>query len=636
MKVRFSLRAPRHPHDVLLQLGSGPVASARPLRRLALPLLLLFFAQCALRAQSPAPAGQPGGASAPSLYLQGADLEDSQYAPAKPHAYGPPLTAQAANPQPAPAQTSAPRPQRHTPPKSAPQQFARQQSTPPVYADPQPSAQKPPEQELAQVQPYPQPEYAQPQSAPPEYAEPYARQPRYAQPQYAQQPYPAQQPQYAESYPPDSSDPNDPMSGPGPQPQQPAAQPFSADQLEQLVAPIALYPDALLAQILAAATYPAQVVGADHWLQSLGNAPADQVAAGADAQAWDPSVKALTAFPQVLAQLDQNLQWTTDLGNAYFNQPQDVMATVQLLRQRAQSAGNLQDTPQEQVSDDQGNLELAPPDPGTVYVPVYNPWDVYGAPLAPYPGYAYWGSYGPAYGYGPIRFGFGIAMAAFDRMAFGWLGWGLDWFGHGIFFNHQHYYSHSTTVARWGGPRGGYAARAGLSRGSEGYGRSQGYPQRGYAGGQGYAANRGYSNFARPSIQNNYAYNRMPTRPQQSYARPGYGYGGQGYAARPGGYAYGQQGARAPAYAAQRPQQFAQRSYASPMGRGFAGYGGGRPYAGGGGQRSFGSGARSFGGGGRSYGGGGRSFGGGGGGHFGGGGGHFGGGHSGGGGGHRR
>ena len=127
--------------------------------------------------------------------------------------------------------------------------------------------------------------------------------------------------------------------------QPPQAQPLTPDQLNQLVAPIALYPDNLVAQVLAASTYPTQVVEANRWLQSQGNAPAAQIAAGANNQNWDASVKALTAFPQVLAQMDKNLQWTTDLGNAYYNQPQDVMDAVQAMRQKAQAAGNLRSTP---------------------------------------------------------------------------------------------------------------------------------------------------------------------------------------------------------------------------------------------------------------------------------------------------
>src|ERR1700738_452591 len=118
----------------------------------------------------------------------------------------------------------------------------------------------------------------------------------------------------------------------------------------------------------------------------MGNAPPEQIAAGASEQGgWDPSVKALTAFPQVLGILAGNLQWTTGLGNAYYNQPQDVLQTVQVLRGRAEQAGNLQSTPQEQVVDNPGYISVAPANPEVVYVPEYNPWVVYGAPVAPYP-----------------------------------------------------------------------------------------------------------------------------------------------------------------------------------------------------------------------------------------------------------
>ena len=164
---------------------------------------------------------------------------------------------------------------------------------------------------------------------------------------------------------------------------------MSAGQLDDLVAPIALYPDGLLAQVLAAATYPSQVVEADRWVRAQGNAPAEQIAAGAEAENWDPSVKALTAFPTVLAQMDRNIEWTTDLGNAYYNQPQDVMDAVQGMRQKAEAAGQLRSTPQEVVGTDDGAITIAPANPTVVYVPVYNPWTVYGAPLPVYPGYYY-------------------------------------------------------------------------------------------------------------------------------------------------------------------------------------------------------------------------------------------------------
>jgi len=153
-------------------------------------------------------------------------------------------------------------------------------------------------------------------------------------------------------------------------------QPLNAVRLQQLVAPIALYPDALVALVLTAATYPAQVTDADRWSQMQSNASPDQIAAGADAQNWDPSVKALTALPQVLAQMDRNLPWTTDLGNAYYNQPSGILGAVQVMRARAQAAGNLQTTAYEAVNYVAGNIQLAPVDPQMVYVPTYNPWSV--------------------------------------------------------------------------------------------------------------------------------------------------------------------------------------------------------------------------------------------------------------------
>jgi len=252
-------------------------------------------------------------------------------------------------------------------------------------------------------------------------------------------------------------------------------QPLAAGQLEQLVAPIALYPDALVAQVLAASTYPSQVADADRWRQAQGYASAEQIASGADMQSWDPSVKALTAFPQVLAQMDRNLQWTTDLGNAYYNQPQDVLEAIQVMRRRAQSAGTLRSTPQEDVGYDDGNIELAPPDPQVVYVPTYNPWAAYGAPIAPYPGFSVLGAIGGFVGDAVLRYGLGIAVSAFTR-PWGWLAWGLDWLGHALLFNHADYYSHSRTVADWGFPHHGFYAY----RGHEGFGRmARGNPERG-------------------------------------------------------------------------------------------------------------------------------------------------------------
>ena len=321
----------------------------------------------------------------------------------------------------------------------------------------------------------------------------------------------------------------------------PQAQALGAEQLEQLVAPIALYPDTLVAQVLAASTYPAQVADAERWLEYQGHASPEQIAAGADAQSWDPSVKALTAFPQVLAQLDRNQQWTTDLGNAYYNQPQDVLGAVQVLRQRAASAGNLQSTPQEQMSYDQGNIELYPASPQVVYVPSYDPWSVYGRPVSPYPGFSLFGAVGDFLGSSPVSYGLGIVMSAFTNASWGWLGWGLNWLTQSVLFDHADYCSRSNSVADWGLPYGG--ARAfhggyrgfndagwnrngwnGIQRTPRGYGRGnggygsrpgQGYRQGAFAGRlpvrQGIEAGRGFPG-------------RQAFGETRNYATPGRGY----------------------------------------------------------------------------------------------------------------
>ncbi len=257
--------------------------------------------------------------------------------------------------------------------------------------------------------------------------------------------------------------------------------PLNPEELEQLVAPIALYPDAVLAQILAASTYPAQVASADQWLRSMGNASPEMVAAGASAQAsWDPSVKALTAFPQVLEMLDRNLQWTTNLGNAYYNQPQDVLQTVQVMRGRAQQAGNLQSTPQEQVSYNQGNIELAPANPQVVYVPNYNPWAVYGQPVSPYPDFSPVDTVGAVVGTA-VQYGLGFAMSAFLGAPFGLLSWGLDWLANAVLFDHEAYCSHSFEVRDWGFPYGGPRAFGGWGdRGWQGGDRGFGRGDMGY------------------------------------------------------------------------------------------------------------------------------------------------------------
>src|SRR5271154_6772287 len=164
--------------------------------------------------------------------------------------------------------------------------------------------------------------------------------------------------------------------------------PLSADELQQLVAPIALYPDALVAQILGAATFPDQVDDANGWLQQNKNLTGTALMQAVDTQSWDPSVKALTQFPTVLDNLAKNLSWTSSLGEAYHTQAADVMSAVQILRAKAQAAGNLKSTPQITVVQQAPQvIVIQPANPQVVYVPQYNPVVVYGTPYVT-PGYS--------------------------------------------------------------------------------------------------------------------------------------------------------------------------------------------------------------------------------------------------------
>jgi uncharacterized membrane protein YgcG len=241
-------------------------------------------------------------------------------------------------------------------------------------------------------------------------------------------------------------------------PQAPPHSEQTPDQLQQLVAPIALYPDSLVAQILAASAFPEQVVEADRWLQAHPDLKGDALGQAVDPQPWDPSVKALTAFPSVLGNLDKNLSWTSSLGDAYYNQQQDVMDAVQVMRQRAQAAGNLRSTPHQTVEDQDSSIVIQPASPDVVYVPAYDPWLVYGDPLVawpgwyPYPGIWYGGPY--------LAFGVGFDIGFVGAFGWGWGQWGFDWGNRYPIYNHGRYYSRSNTFYnrnsyyRSGGNRG--------------------------------------------------------------------------------------------------------------------------------------------------------------------------------------
>jgi len=215
------------------------------------------------------------------------------------------------------------------------------------------------------------------------------------------------------------------------------------EQLQQLVAPIALYPDALVAQILAASTYPTEIVQADRWMQQHSDLKGTELAQEVDKQSWDPSVKAITQFPSVLASMDKNLSWASSLGDAYVNQQQAVLDAVQTMRKRAQQAGNLKSTPQENVSAQGQTIVIQPADPQVVYVPEYDPWTIYGPPLVAYPG---WVWYPGLYAVGPgISFGVGWGIGFFAGFGWGWHHWDADWRHHRVDFDHDRYISHSRT-----------------------------------------------------------------------------------------------------------------------------------------------------------------------------------------------
>jgi hypothetical protein len=211
----------------------------------------------------------------------------------------------------------------------------------------------------------------------------------------------------------------------------------SSDELDQLVAPIALYPDNLVAQILAASAWPGEVVEADEWMQQVSGLGGTDLAQAVNQQMWDPSVKALTQFPLVLTTMDMNLSWSSALGNTYAKEPQNVLDAIQVMRRRAQQAGHLMATPQEVVTDEGNTIMIQPADAGTVYLPEYDPWLVYGAPIAAYPDW--YGTPGLFVTDPDVLFGLGIEIGTFAGFGWGWHHWGADWRGRGVVYNQNPY-----------------------------------------------------------------------------------------------------------------------------------------------------------------------------------------------------
>jgi hypothetical protein len=204
---------------------------------------------------------------------------------------------------------------------------------------------------------------------------------------------------------------------------------ISSDQLDSLVAPITLYPDPLLAQTLAASTYPLELIQLQQWLAKNPGLKDKALADAVAKQPWDPSIQALAALPDVVKRLADDIQWTTDLGNAFLSQESDVMDAVQRMRKKAQDKGNLKTTEQQKVEskviENKSVILVEQASPQVVYVPSYDPVVVYGPPVYPYPPIYYppWGYYAAGVA---ISFGVGIMMGAF--WSGGW-GWGCGWGG---------------------------------------------------------------------------------------------------------------------------------------------------------------------------------------------------------------
>ena len=170
---------------------------------------------------------------------------------------------------------------------------------------------------------------------------------------------------------------------------------FKPEELEQILAPIALYPDSLVAQILMASTYPLEVVQADRFAKQNASLKGEALTKALEAQSWDPSVKSLVNFPQVLTMMSEQLEWTQKLGDAFLEQQKPVMDTIQSLRAKAQAAGNLKTTKEQTVIVEEKIIKIEPASPQVIYVPSYNPTVVYGAwPYPTYPPYSY---YPPGY-----------------------------------------------------------------------------------------------------------------------------------------------------------------------------------------------------------------------------------------------
>lgn len=232
---------------------------------------------------------------------------------------------------------------------------------------------------------------------------------------------------------------------------QPAASTaIPAEQLDALVAPIALYPDNLLAQVLVASTYPLELIQLHQWLQKNPALAKDQkkLNEAVAKQPWDPSIQSMASLPDVVKWLVEDVRWTTDLGNAFLSQQKDVMDAVQRMRAKAKDKGTLVSNDkmkvQTQVIESKQVIVIEPSNPEVVYVPSYNPTYVYGAIGYPYPPIYYPPYYygaGAAWAAGAIGFGFGLMVGA----AWGGWGWGCGWGGGDVHIDHHNSFNRNSS-----------------------------------------------------------------------------------------------------------------------------------------------------------------------------------------------
>lgn len=224
-----------------------------------------------------------------------------------------------------------------------------------------------------------------------------------------------------------------------------AAVKLTNDQLDSLVAPVALYPDPLLAQALAASTYPLELVQAQQWLKKNEKLKGDALTKAVEKQKWDPSVQATAVVPDLLKRLTEDITWTQNLGNAFLEQQEDVMDAVQRLRTKAKAAGKLESSEQQKVEtkvvETQTIIEIQPTSTTVVYVPTYSPTVIWGPPIYPYPPMYY-----PPYYPGGAWLGFGVGIAVGIGISGGW-GWGCGWGGGGnnVYINHNNNFNRINT-----------------------------------------------------------------------------------------------------------------------------------------------------------------------------------------------